>query len=296
MSSTQPIPRDQKIDRLVGIGLICAAYICFTLLDTTAKWLNHSIPTTQTVWSRYTFSVMIVFAFLNPWTKPGVLKTRRPALQVTRSILLFGSTMANFIAINYLQLAQTMTIALATPLLVALLSGPFLGEHVSRDRLLAIFLGFMGVILVARPGFGGIHPIAILSIIGMICYAVFSLMTRRLAGFDSTETTLVYSGLVGAIILSVFMPLFWQKPPDLLTMCLMVATGAFGAIGHFFLIHAYRHAPAYILSPFMYTQLGWMILSGYLIFGDIPDQFTIAGGSIVALSGLYLIWKEGQKI
>lgn len=295
MPPTELPPRDQKIDRLIGIGLICAAYICFTLLDTTAKWLNHSIPTVQTVWGRYTISVLIIFSFINPWTKPGVLITRRPTLQIVRSLLLFGSTIANFIAINYLQLTQTMTISLATPLLVALLSGPFLGEHVSRDRLFAITIGFLGVILVARPGFGGIHPIALLSIVGMVCYAVFSLLTRRRAGFDTTETTLVYSGLIGATILSFAAPFFWQTPPDVLTMGLMIATGAFGAIGHFFLIRAYRHAPAYILSPFMYTQLGWMTLSGYLIFGDVPDGFTIAGGTIVALSGLYLVLKEGQK-
>ena len=287
---------DSGRNRLIGIALICAAYVCFTMLDTSAKWLNHSLPTTQTVWGRYVFSVLIVTTALNPWTSPGVLRTRRPGLQVVRSILLFGSTMLNFFALNYLQLAQAMTITLATPLLVALLSGPLLGERVDGRRIAVILIGFSGVLLVARPGFGGIHPAAFLSILGVFCYAGFALMTRRLAAFDRTETTLVYSGLVGALILSVALPTFWRTPPHPLVWIMMVATGVFGAAGHFFLIKAHRYAPAYVLSPFMYTQLGWMTLSGFLVFGDLPDAFTIAGGAVVALSGLYLILRERQSI
>lgn len=287
-------PRDQKIDRLIGIGLICLTFICFTGLDTTAKWLNHSIPTIQVVWARYTFSVFIVLTVINPWTRPGVLVTKKPRVQIIRSLLLLGSTLANFVALNYLQLAQTTTIALATPLLVSALSGPVLGERVPRDRFIAIGIGFLGVIAVTRPGFGGIHPIAILSILGMCCYAAYALMTRHLAGYDQTETTLVYSGLVGALVLSFGLPFFWETPPDLLTWSLMLCTGLFGAVGHFFLIKAYRYAPAYVLSPFMYTQLGWMTLSGYLVFGDVPDSFTIAGGVIIVLSGLYLIFQESR--
>ena len=288
--------RDQKINRLIGIGLICLTFICFTGLDTTAKWLNHSIPTIQVVWARYTFSVIIVFSVLNPLTRPGVLRTKKPFVQIIRSLLLLGSTLANFIALNYLQLAQTTTIALATPLLVSALSGPLLGERVPRDRFIAIGIGFLGVVTVARPGFGGIHPIAILSIISMMCYAGYALMTRHLAGFDQTETTLVYSGLVGAVVLSLGLPFFWQTPTDPFIWAMMISTGLCGAVGHFFLIKAHRFAPAYVLSPFMYTQLGWMTVSGYIVFGDVPDSFTIAGGMIIVISGLYLIYQESRGL
>lgn len=294
MSPDAPQPRDEKINRLIGIGLICLTFLCFTGLDTTAKWLNHSIPTVQAVWARYTFSVVLVLLVINPKTKPGVLTTKKPLVQIIRSLLLLLSTLANFVALNYLQLAQTTTIALATPLLVSALSGPLLGESVPRDRFIAIGVGFLGVISVARPGFGGIHPVAILSILGMCCYAGYALMTRFLVGHDQTETTLVYSGLVGAVILSFGLPLFWQMPPDLFTWALMLCMGLFAAIGHFFLISAHRFAPAYVLSPFMYTQLGWMTLSGYIVFGDVPDSFTIAGGVIIVLSGLYLIFQESR--
>lgn len=294
MSPHALLPRDEKINRLIGIGLMCLTFLCFTGLDTTAKWLNHSIPTIQIVWARYSFSVVLVLLIINPKTKPGVLTTKKPLVQIIRSLLLLLSTLANFVALNYLQLAQTTTIALATPLLVSALSGPLLGESVPRDRFIAIGIGFLGVVSVARPGFGGIHPVAILSILGMCCYAGYALMTRFLVGHDQTETTLVYSGLVGAVILSFGLPFFWESPPDLATWTLMLSMGLYAAVGHFFLITAHRFAPAYVLSPFMYTQLGWMTLSGYLVFGDVPDSFTIAGGVIIVLSGLYLIFQESR--
>jgi drug/metabolite transporter (DMT)-like permease len=294
MSPHALLPRDEKINRLIGIGLMCLTFLCFTGLDTTAKWLNHSIPTIQIVWARYSFSVVLVLLIINPKTKPGVLTTKKPLVQIIRSLLLLLSTLANFVALNYLQLAQTTTIALATPLLVSALSGPLLGESVPRDRFIAIGIGFLGVVSVARPGFGGIHPVAILSILGMCCYAGYALMTRFLVGHDQTETTLVYSGLVGAVVLSFGLPFFWESPPDLTTWTLMLSMGLYAAVGHFFLITAHRFAPAYVLSPFMYTQLGWMTLSGYLVFGDVPDSFTIAGGVIIVLSGLYLIFQESR--
>ena len=286
---------DQSRQRLVGIALIAGAFFLFSLLDTSAKWLNHTIPTMETVWSRYVFSVIFVMIVVNPKTKPGVLKTNKPGLQALRSLFLFASTLFNFIAVNYLQLSQTISIAFATPLLVALLSGPLLGERISRDRFIAIIMGFLGVLVVSRPGFGGIHPVAILSVCGVVCYSMYAIMTRHLAAHDSTETTLVYSGLVGAILLTPALPWFWQNPPDIMTALTMVALGAYAALGHFALIKAHRFAPAYILSPFIYTQLIWMVLLGYFVFGDIPDGFTLLGGFIVVGSGLYLLARERSR-
>lgn len=241
------------------------------------------------------FSVIFVMIVINPKTKPGVLKTKKPGLQALRSLFLFTSTLFNFIAVNYLQLSQTISIAFASPLLVALLSGPLLGERISRDRFIAIVVGFFGVLVVARPGFGGIHPVAILSVCGVVCYSMYAIMTRHLAAHDSTETTLVYSGLVGAILLTPALPWFWHNPPDVITALTMVALGAYAALGHFALIKAHRFTPAYILSPFIYTQLIWMVLLGYFVFGDIPDGFTLLGGFIVIGSGLYLLARERKR-
>lgn len=287
--------RDPARERLIGIGLVCLAFFCFCCLDTTAKWLNLSIPTVETVWARYMSSTIIVALVINPRTTPGVYRSKRPWVQLIRSLFLLISTLMNFIAVNYLQLSQTMTIALATPFVVALLAGPTLGEKVSPERYLAILVGFLGVILVARPGFGGIHPAAILSVIGVFCYAAYALLTRLLAAHDSTETTLFYSNIAGAIVLSAALPLFWQTPASLLVNVMMIATGLFAAIGHFFLIKAHRYAPANVLSPFMYTELVWMVISGFIVFGDVPDGFTLLGAAVVTGSGLYLIYAERRK-
>src|SRR5215218_9018055 len=153
--------RTERRRRLVGIGLMCVALICFSLLDATAKWLNREMDPLLTVWWRYASSVALVSLFINPWTHPGVLRTRRPWLQVGRSLLLFVSTALNFFALQYLQLAETMSIMFATPLLVALLAGPILGERVGPRRLAAIGVGFVGVDVITRPGLGAMHPAAL---------------------------------------------------------------------------------------------------------------------------------------
>jgi drug/metabolite transporter (DMT)-like permease len=287
--------RDHARERLIGIGLVCLAFFCFCCLDTTAKWLNLSIPTAETVWARYLSSTIIVAIVMNPRTTPGVYRSKRPWVQLIRSVFLLVSTLMNFIAVNYLQLSQTMTIALATPFVVALLAGPTLGEKVSRERYLAIVVGFCGVILVARPGFGGIHPAAILSVIGVFCYAAYALLTRLLASHDSTETTLFYSNIAGAVVLTAALPLYWQTPSSWFVSAMMMAAGLFAAVGHFFMIKAHRYAPANVLSPFMYTELVWMVISGFLVFGDVPDGFTILGAAVVTGSGLFLIYAERRK-
>lgn len=288
-------PQDEKArERLVGILLICCAFLCFSLLDATAKWLNHAIPSVQTTWARYMSNVVLVFFFLNPITRPGVSRTTRPGLQVVRSLLLFTSTAANFFALQYLQLAQTISIAFATPLLVALLAGPMLGEKVGAHRLGAIVVGFMGVLVVTRPGLG-MHWAVALCMLNVVTYALYNIATRRLAAYDSPQTTLFYSGLAGVVILTPLLPWFWREPPDAWVWFGMAMTGVFGGFGHYLLILAYQRAPAAVLSPFIYTQLLWMTGLGYLLFGDVPDRFTFIGSLIVVASGLYLLLHERRR-
>ncbi len=282
-------------ERLVGILLMCSAVFCFSGLDTTAKYLGQSLPTEQIVWARYFASVLLVGALVNPITRPGVLRTSRPWLQALRSVLLLASTTLNFIAIRYLQLAETTAITFATPLLVALLAALFLGERIGPRRFVAIGIGFAGVLVVARPGIGGMHPAAVFSLLGCIAYASYSITTRMLASSDKPETTLVYSGAAGVLLLTPLIPLFWTSPPSLATWLLMGSMGFYAAFGHYLLILAHQRAPAGILSPFMYTQLIWMVALGLIVFGDVPDVFTITGGLIVVASGLYLLSLERRR-
>src|SRR3712207_5416132 len=195
--------------RLVGIALMCVAVALFSCLDTTAKWLNRSIDPMLIVWARYASSVVLVSLFINPVTTPGLLRTRRPWLQMGRSLLLLLSTALNFFALQYLQVAETTSILFATPLLVALIAGPILGEWVGPRRMVAIAVGFVGVLIITRPGFGGLHPAALLSVIGTLCYALYNVATRLLAGTDSSATTMFYSGIAGMLVVMPVIPFVW---------------------------------------------------------------------------------------
>jgi drug/metabolite transporter (DMT)-like permease len=278
--------------RLFGIGLMCAALFFFACLDTIAKWLTGSLPILEVVWARYASHFFISLLIVNPWTMPGLMKTQRPWLQIGRSALLFASTACNFVALRHLQLDQTATISFTTPFIIALLAGPLLGEWIHWRRWIAIIVGFCGVLLITRPGYGGIHPAAIFSLISMICYALYNIMTRFLAGQDTTGTTAFYTALVGFIAASVPLPAVWVTPTEPMVIAGMVAVGAFGWIGHLFLIIAHRYAPAPVLAPYIYTQLIWYVAGGFLVFGDLPNAFTLAGAAIVTASGLYLLYRE----
>lgn len=293
--SAQAAARALRRERLLGIVLMCGAVFCFSGLDSTAKFLSRDLPTPQIVWARYCAAVLITAAVLNPVTRPGVLRTRRLGLQLARSSVLFGSTLLNFVAVRYLQLAETVSITFATPLIVALLAAPLLGERIGRARLAAILVGFAGVLVVVRPGAGSLHPAAMLSVLSCFCYAAYALMTRKLAAYDRAETTLVYSGLAGVVLLTPVLPLFWQQPGSAWSWMLMASMGVYATVGHFLMIKAHQFAPASILSPFMYTQLLWMVLLGWIIFGDVPDHWTVAGGLIVVSSGLFLLSQERRN-
>jgi drug/metabolite transporter (DMT)-like permease len=288
----QPAIINTSRDRRVGIALMCGALVCFACLDATAKWLGQELNPIQVTWARYTSSVILVFAFINPLTHRRVMATRRPWLQGFRSALLLLSTALNFVALQYLQLAETISIMFMTPFIVALISGPLLGEWIGPRRLVAVFVGFLGVLVVLRPGLGGLHPAAILSVIGCFCYAVYNLATRMLAATDSSETTMVYSGLAGVVLLTPVIGLFWVPPSSATSWALMAGIGVFGALGHWLLIKAHRLAPAAVLAPFIYTQIIWMVLLGWWLFGQWPDGWTLAGGAVVIASGLYLLSRE----
>ncbi len=285
----------ERASRLTGIALMCAAVACFAFLDTTAKYLSLYMATLQVVWARYTGAFVFAFMVANPWTRPGLMRTTRPVLQIGRSFLLLGSTLCNFAALRYLQLDEAIAIVFSTPFFVAALSGPLLGEWVRWQRWIAICVGFLGVLLVTRPGFDTFQPAALLSLTAALFYAVYSISTRILARTDSNETTLFYSNIVGAVALLPVLPLVWTAPTDPLVIALMVAAGAMGSVGHYFLIAAHRLAPASVLSPFIYTQLVLAIMLGYLVFGDVPQRWTIIGSAIVVASGLYLLYRERMR-
>lgn len=277
---------------LAGIGLMCLAVVLFALCDATAKWLSGHINVFMVVWARYVVQLVLALVVFNPWTVPGLMRTRRPGLQLFRSALLFGCTALNFCALQYLQLDQTVSIMFSTPFFVALFAGPILGEWIGVRRWAAILVGFAGIILVARPGVGGIHPAALLMLAAAVCYSLYGITTRMLAATDASQTTLFYSSLVGAVVASV--PLFWmwETPREPLVLGAMLELGVVVGAGHFLLILAHARAPAATLAPFIYTQIISMIVLGWLLFGNLPNAWTLAGAAVVVSSGIYLLLQE----
>jgi drug/metabolite transporter (DMT)-like permease len=285
----KPLPANA---RLTGIALMCGATLFFTGIDTSAKYLNYYMDTVQVVWARYLGAFLVGFMFFNPLTEPGLTNTKRPWLQLVRSALLLFSTILNIFALRYLQLDETMSILFATPLLVAVFSIPFLGERIGPRRWAAIVVGFIGVLIITRPGLGHMHPAAFLTVAGTFCFALYNISTRILSTTDSSGTTLFYSNLFGAVVMSMAVPFVWIWPNGWLQIAIMVIMGACGAFGHYLLIAAHRLAPASILAPFIYTQLIWVSISGYLVFSDLPNHWTLVGAAVVIASGLYLLYRE----
>jgi drug/metabolite transporter (DMT)-like permease len=289
-------PVQERRQRLIGIAFICGAFACFSYLDATAKYLNLYMTTLQVVWARYTGAFVVALVVSNPFTRPELMRTRRPYVQVGRSTLLLASTCFNFFALRHLQLDQATAIAFSTPFFVAALSGPMLGEWVNWRRWSAITVGFVGVLVVIRPSPESFNPAALLSVGAALCYALYAITTRMLSRSDSNETTLFYSNIVGVVVLMPMLPFVWVSPQDPLIVALMALAGLFGGCGHYLFVRAHRLAPVSVLAPFTYTQLLWVIVLGYLVFGQVPSVWTLAGSAIVIVSGLYLLNRERQRM
>lgn len=280
---------------MAGIGLMCLAVLTFAINDTTAKWLGGHISVFMVVWARYVIHFVCSLVVFNPWTVPGLLRTRRPGLQIIRSSMLFLTTAFNFTAVQFLQLDQTVSIMFSVPFFISLFAGPLLGEKVGARRWIAIMVGFSGILLVVRPGTGGIHPAALLSLGAAATYALYAVTTRMLARTDSSETTLFYSSLVGSIAASLPLPFVWETPHEPLVIGAMLELGIVAGVGHFLLILAHARAPAATLAPFIYTQIFAMILLGWLVFGQVPTAWTLAGACVVIASGGYLLLMEHRS-
>jgi drug/metabolite transporter (DMT)-like permease len=278
--------------RLRGIALICLAVLLFTILDTAAKYASRHVPTLEVAWARYALNLVFAVVALRPWAFPAEYITRRPVAQIVRGLFLLLSTICNFMALRYLQLAEAVSITFAAPLLVTVFAGPLLGEWAGWRRWAAVIVGFIGVLVILDPQPGHFRVEALFSVGAALCYAGYSLTTRLLAPTESPGGLLIYATLIATLLLTPVLPAVGTLPPDWLVAGALVVTGLMGALGHWFLILAHRHAPATVLAPFAYTQIIWMVTAGYVVFGDWPGPSTFIGAAIVIASGLYVLYRE----
>ena len=287
-----PAGDSEAADRLRGIGLFCAALLVFTFIDTSAKYAVAFVPSLEIVWARYFFHALLVVLILRPWRDWTPYRTRRPFAQTIRAMLLFLSTIFNFLALRSLRLDQTTTISFSAAFVMAAMSGPLLGDWVGPRRWAAIVAGFIGVLIVIRPGTTSFEPAMLLSVGSMLSYSAYMLYTRHLAGTDTNASMILIAGALPALLLTpVVVPVF-VPPPTIWVAGALLLTGIAGAAGHWLLIQAHRLAPTSVLSPFLYTELIWMISAGYIVFDEVPDRYTIVGAVIIVASGLYILYRQ----
>ncbi len=259
--------------------------------DVASKYLAASVPALHIVWLRYATSAVFLFAIIG-WQRGKIsLRTRRPGLQLLRGIGLIGSSVFFVSSLRYLQIADATATSFVAPLFVTALSIPLLGERVGWRRWLATVTGLVGVLIVVRPGGQGFQPASLLPVCSSMSWAFALIFTRLMSGTESPVTTITYSTVFGALIISLLLPLHWT-PPTLEIVLVGVFIGAVSTAGHWLVIVAFRYAGASLLAPFTYIQLFWASLFGFFLFSTLPDVWTLVGAVIIAGSGLYTAHRE----
>ena len=287
----------QQARALFGIILMLIAYLIFSFIDVSAKWLAMAgLPAMQLAFMRYVGHMAISTGLLVRDGDLGSLfRTKYLLVVMFRGSLLMGSTILNFIAVQYLPLTLTSTILFSAPIIICLLSWPLLGEKVGYWRWSAIMLGFIGILVTIRPFDSDFHYAAFYSLGGAFCFALYSILTRRLAGEISVDVMQFHSGFVGTVVLFPFAILGWQSPDTMMDWAIMIMLGVFGWMGHQLLTHAHSFAAANVLTPFGYSFILFLTTWSYLVFDHLPDIWTVIGASIIITSGLIIWFREMKK-
>jgi drug/metabolite transporter (DMT)-like permease len=274
-----------------GIACVLVAWLLFACMDAGSKQLAADYSIVQILWLRFLSLVVIAAWLARRQGGTAAFRTRHFWLQGARSLLLVVEIGLFIWTITVLPLANAHAILAVTPLLVTALSVPLLGERVGIRRWSAIGVAFVGMLIILRPGFGVMHPMALVALLCAAMFALYQILTRIVSRADPSLTTLFYTALVGAAGLTVVGPFHWTMP-DAAGWALFGLVAALGASGHFLLIKALQLAPASTLQPYSYTILIWATVVGFLLFGNLPDLATVAGALIIAASGMYTFTRE----
>ena len=282
---------------LLGISMMLVAYLCFSFIDAGAKWLAIAgLPAMQLAFMRY-FGHFAISTALLVRTGEGwsAFSSPRLPLVVLRGTLLMVSTVLNFTALRYIPLTLTSTILFSAPIIICALSWPLLGERVGIWRWSAIIIGFVGIVIASRPFDESFHWAVLLSLAGAFCFAMYSILTRHLAGVVATDTMQFYSGVVGTMTLLPFAATQWIAPQTAMGWIVLFGIGVFGWMGHQILTKAHSFATATTLTPFAYSFIIYLAVWSYFLFNHLPDQWTITGGAIIIAAGL-VIWGRQRHL
>ncbi len=290
------MPHQKKHTALMGICLLLIAVMCFATLDTTSKRVTTVVPLMMAVWARYFFQAVLTTAVVLPIKGLDVFKTSNPRQQITRGLLLVSVTGLAFASLQFMPVGEFTAIVMTVPLLVTLLAARLLGEHVSAQRVWLVCIGFVGTLIIVRPGtqvFGWplLIPLAL-----VVVNSAFQLLTSKMARTEDAMTTQFYTTWVGTVLAS--LPLFWFWVPvtDTQVLLELVLMGVSGCIGHFLLILAFARSPAGTLMPYMYAQIGFAMLGDWLVFSHVPDHGSLLGIGLITLSGIAGGWLTLHEI
>lgn len=276
-----------------GILLFVCGLFLFACMDTTVKYLTAYYPVPVVAALRYAVHLLLMLALVAPRQGRQMVRTTRTGWVLVRALSLAGATLFMGLALKRMPVAETTAIVFISPLLVVLIAGPLLGEKVDRGDWIAAIVGFLGIVLIARPG-GALDPMGIAFTTGaIVVMTAYQLLSRVLAATEQTLALLFYTALVGTLIFGMLLPWFWNGPaPPLRHLPLFLIVGASGGMGHFLFTAAYRQASASVLAPLMYMQLLWAGLLGWLVFGHVPDSLSILGMIVVAGCGVAVALKS----
>ena len=274
-----------------AIILNLSAWAVLPFMDTIAKYLSADLSFFQITWARYFFTVFWTLPFMFFFFKKNLTWSENPKLQILRGLTLFAANICFFYSISIISMAKALTLAFVAPLITTALSPFFLKENVGIRRWSAVLIGFIGSLIVIRPGFLEFN-LATIAALGTGCfYGIYLVITRKLHSTDSPLLTLLLTGVVGVIIASFFVPIVWINPTSIQWLWLSVM-GIFACLGHILLIYSLKYADASKLAPFGYFEIIPNVILGYYVFKDFPDIWTFTGLFIIAASGIYIFRRE----
>ena len=274
-----------------GIALMLASTVFLGSSDVTAKYLSASLPSIEIAWIRFLVFALIMTPAMLPGSPLFALMTTRPGPQLMRGAALLGSSLFFISGLRFLPIAEASATSFVSPLFVTALSIIFLGEKVGLRRWIATAVGLVGVIIVLRPGSGAFHPAALFPIVSALAWACTLIMTRMMSGSERAATTMTYSSIAGVCMLTAMVPFVWVTP-SWHAFLFGIIIGIAWTAGQWIVVLAFRYADASVLAPFSYTQLLWVSILGFLVFGELPDAWTVTGAAFIVASGLYTAHRE----
>ncbi|HEY6609598.1 MAG TPA: DMT family transporter [Pseudomonas sp.] len=280
---------------LMGILLTCAAVLLFASLDSVSKYLTGFHSVLMILWVRYLSQTLLLTAWQLPRLGWRVPKVNCPWLQLLRGLSLLSISLLFLSALSHLPIGEATAVHFISPLLVILLAIPMLGERTSLGHWLVVGIGFIGVLIIVRPGGGLLTPAMLLPLGSATGYAFYQLLTRRIGTRDSAATTNLLTGLVGAIGMTLLLPFFWQGLPPLPQLLAMASLGVIAVAGHMLLTVAFQYSSPVLLAPFSYLHIFFAVLYGFVVFDHVPDAGALLGMGVIALGGLGSVWLQARR-